>query len=308
MAAIVRSSGRAWLCARRAFCALLVVAALAGPATSLAETPPITLPDGRGLDPAGRMVSAGDFPAAALMLPGHGVLVDTTGSQINQLEAFNAQTLASEGAATPVAAISTNAAFWAQTGHLALAPDGATLYAAGGATDSVDSFKLPPAGPPLQTGTISTPGFAGGVAVSRDGSHIFVTVPFDSSHSYDKGSRLVRLGAGGAVDGSATTGSVPWDLTAGMAHGRELVITADRDGSTVSVFDAGTLALIRRIAVGRSPAAPTLTPDGTLLVLSTLDDTLSEVDPLSGQHAGFAAVEPDSKCARQRAGRPGRVE
>jgi hypothetical protein len=77
------------------------------------------------------------------MVPGYGVLVDTTGSQINQLEAFNAQTLASEGAATPVGAISTNAAFWAQTGHLVLAPDGATLYAASGATNSVDSFKLP---------------------------------------------------------------------------------------------------------------------------------------------------------------------
>jgi len=260
-----------------------------GPAAAPAA-PAITLPDGRGLSPAGTMVAGGDFPGAGLLAGAHGLLIDTTGSQPNQVAQLDPGTLAPIGTVTPRGAVSTSAAPWAQTGHLSLSPDGATLYAAGGATNGVDVFSLPVAGPPKQSATISAPGFVGGVAADPDGQHLFVTLPFDGSARYDKGTKLVRLSLAGPGSTTATTGAVPWDVTTGTVAGRSLVVTADRDAGTVSIFDSTTMRLVSRVYVGRQPAAPTFTPDGHLLVLASLDDALVEVEPLRGTIVGSVSL------------------
>jgi len=281
--------------ARVRFALLLgVLACVGSPDVARGNGTPIVLPDGRGLSPAGRMVAAGDFPAGALLDQRGGLLVDTTGSQPNEILSFDPATLALLGRRTPSGPISTSAAPWAQTGHLALGPDGLTLYAAGGATAAVEAFTIAGPGALAQSGTLTAPGFVGGVAADPDGRHVLATLPFDSKDRYDKGHQLVRLDRGGQPASTASTGLQPWDVAVGVVHGRTLVATADRAGATVTVLDAHTLAQVSQVPVGRQPAAPTFTADGHLLVLASLDDTLVELDPLAGHVTRRLALGPSA--------------
>jgi len=272
---------------------LLVLICAALPGVARGDAAPITLPDGRGLSPAGRMVAAGDFPAGALLVGG-GLLVDTTGSQPNEILGFDPATLALLGRRTPSGPISANAAPWAQTGHLALSPDGSTLYAAGGATQAVEAFTIAGPGTLVPSATLTAPGFVGGVAADSDGRHLFATLPFDYQDRYDKGHQLVRLDRDGQPASTVSTGRQPWDVAVGVAHGRALVATANRADGTVTVLDAHTLAPVSEVSVGRQPAAPTFTSDGHLLVLASLDDALVELDPLSGRVTRRLALGPSA--------------
>ncbi len=238
------------------------------------------------------MVAAGDFPGGAVLTAGEGLLVDTTGSQPNEILSFDPGTLAPLGRTMPWGLVSTGAAPWAQTGHLALSRDGLTLYAAGGATGGVEAFTVAGPGALVQSMTLTAPGFVGGVAADPDGRHVFATLPFDPRDRYDKGHLLARLDRLGGPSSTVPTGGQPWDVAVGTVRGRPLVATADRAAGTVTVLDAHTLAQLAQVPVGRHPAAPTFTPDGHLLVLASLDDKLVEIDPLIGQVTRRLALGP----------------
>ena len=255
--------------------ALTVPVLLLGSVVAVAAATPAS-------QPVGKMVAAGDFAAAAVLVPGGAVLTDSTGSQPNTVAAFDPASLTLLGQTQPHDDVSTDHAPWAQSGHLALSSDGSTLYASGGASNVVDTFAVEPTGV-VQTGTVAVPEFAGGVAVDGTNSALFVAQPFAAHALYNKGSTLLRVDLASGTTTSATVGRVPWDVATGSVGGRELVAVANRDDATVSVLDAGSLGLVRTIRVGRQPAAPTFTSDGHLLTVSTLDDTLTDADPLTGR-------------------------
>lgn len=268
---------------------------MAAAVTPAAGTAPIILPDGRGLSPAGSMVSAGDFPAGGLPVPGYGVVVADTGTQPNNLLTVDPGTGLVLDSTVPRGTVSAKAQPDAQSAHLALSPDGRTLYAAGGATGSVEVFSVPAAGPLVQTSTLVVPippgssSYIGGLAASSDGLTLYVTFPFGSGIN-GKGSALEAVPLAGGAPVVTTVGDHPLDVVWVAVAGRKLVVTADRASDQLSVVDPSTMTRLRTIAVGRQPAAPTLTADGHLLVVSTQDDTLTEVDPLTGAVAATVSL------------------
>ncbi|MDP5307041.1 YncE family protein [Paracoccus spongiarum] len=114
-----------------------------------------------------------------------------------------------------------------------------------------------------------------GVAVAPGGG-IFVTDWF--------GDRLTRLDAGLAPLWSAATGDAP----AGVAVSPDgvLVATADRDANAVSIFDAMTGRLLRRVrTAGEHPFGLTF-HDGRLWTADVQGNRVSVIDPIAGRLIG----------------------
>jgi len=297
--------------------ALLAFATLTAAHVSPAAAQAISLPDGRLLTPAGRMVASGDFPATAL-LDGGSLFVPTAGTGPNQLVTVDTQTLLARGVEpAPVPPPSTSAAPYALSGSAALDPTGSEIYLGAGGLKRIDVFATQPFS--TQVGAIDLGAFVGGVAVSQDGSRLFATLPFSDTAPFGKGSTVVALAnpfhgpastlptlppvpplppvAGGPapqvsppsltampapVQHSVTVGHHPLAVIDGRVAGREVVVVGNRDDGAVSVLDAGNLAPIATVATGRQPAALALTPDGReLLVVDSLDDSLAVVDTAS---------------------------
>jgi len=235
-------------------------------------------PSGRTITPAGTMVSAGDFPAAALLSPAGTLYVADAGETANYLDAYQTPSLAATFT-LPTAPASANAAPYTQSGNLALSPDGRTLYDAGGRTGVIRAFSATAAPTQSMTYTVAN-AYVGGVAVGRNGRYLFATLPFDGSRLYNKGRLLARVDTATGVVVTATVGQHPLAVADGVLRRgeREVMAVANRDDGTVGVLDTATLATIATVAVGRQPAALAFTADGShLLVVDSLDDELVDV-------------------------------
>lgn len=125
-------------------------------------------------------------------------------------------------------------------------------------------------------GGADLPEGAFGIAIAPGGG-VFVTEWYQG--------RLMRLDAGLHELWSVSTGKAP----AGVATDGLLVATGDRDDDQVSIFDAATGALLRRVAVGKHPYAVAF-HDGRLWTADVQSDTVSVVDPQSGAVIGTVAT------------------
>lgn len=85
-----------------------------------------------------------------------------------------------------------------------------------------------------------------------------------------------------------STGSAPAGLALSPDGG--WLATADRDANQVSIFDAQTLELRHRVTVGQRPFGITFSPDGRLFSADVGSNTVTAVDPVSGQVLGHAAT------------------
>lgn len=136
-----------------------------------------------------------------------------------------------------------------------------------------------PVGEPIAERTLD--GGPIGVAVDERRGRVFVSDWYNA-----------RVWVIAADDLSTTqvlsTGSAP----AGLAispDGRWLA-TADRDSNQVSIFDAESLDLRHRVTVGLRPFGVTFSPDGRLFSADVGSNTVTAVDPVSGQVLGHAAT------------------
>jgi len=256
----------------------LAVLAVSAFGAAPAAAAPSVLPDGRPLTPAGSLIAAGDFPAAEV-LSGRSLFVSDAGETPNTLLAVDTHTL-STTSTLPRASFppSTDAAPWAQTGGIALDSTGATVFVAGGQTGLVHAFTTTAA--PLETATIPVGGFAGGVAVARDGTHLFVTEPFDSHDRLGKGSTIAKVSLSGGRPQVARVGRHPLAVLDGITRaGHEIIAVANRDDASVSILDPRTLRRLATVRTGRQPESLALAAGGSqLLVLNSLDDSLAVID------------------------------
>lgn len=88
---------------------------------------------------------------------------------------------------------------------------------------------------------------------------------------------LVQAVRGESVAGSARSSS-PLALEP-QPSGTPRVWVANPDNDSVAVFDGGTLALVREIAVGTSPRSVAVAPDGRVWVVNRGASTVSIIDP-----------------------------
>jgi len=156
---------------------------------------------------------------------------------------------------------------------LALSPDGSAVYATGGTApaigQSVSAVTVAynaTTGAPIWTNASATPGPGGSIAVSPDGSTVFVA----NSVLNTTGPDLVAL--------NAATGTVRWTASPATASASQVIVSPD--GSTVFVLAQGLLAAYDA-ATGAprwsqtpaqiSPASIAVSPDGTKVFVTGLN-------------------------------------
>ncbi len=242
----------------------------------------IPTPGMRTLTPAGTMVSAGDFPAAAALTPGGTLLVADAGETVNYLDAFDTATMAATFV-TPTSSSGTGNNPAAQSGRLALSPDGRTVYSGGGTTGTIRAFSANATPAQMATYTVGNL-YVGAVAVGANGRYLYAAEPFDPGRPFGKGNTLARVDTSAGTVVTATVGAHPDALADGvLPRGRRAVVAvANRDDGAVSILDAATLAPIALVAAGRQPAALAFTGDGShLLVVDSLDDELVDIQTSS---------------------------
>lgn len=264
---------------------ITLVLTLAGASVKV-TTNGLPTPSNRTLMPAGTMVSAGDFPAAAVLSSDRSIIyVSDAGQTTNYLNAFNVATMAATfvapaiygGAASPTA----------QSGSIVLSPNGKTLYIGSGTTGGIGAFTASAA--PTQSMSYTVGSYVGGVAVGRSGRYLYAAEPFDVARGYQKGDILARVDTVTRAVITTTVGQTPFALVDGVIRRgrREIVAVANRDDGTLSIVDARTLTTIKTVPVGRQPVMLTFVDGGThLLVLDTLDDQLVDVETATWRVAG----------------------
>ncbi len=281
--------------------ALLVMAPESRIATPKAALGPMqaTLmrPTSRSISPAGTMVAAGDFPAAAVLSPA-GILYVTNASETpNQLNSFDTGAAMAAVTVIPTGPAQTNAAPYAQSGGIALSSDGKTLYTAGGRLGIIRAYSAgvtPVASTTYTIGPASTfDNFVAGVAVSHDGRYLYAALPFKDGAIDRKGKLIARVDTRDSSVVTATVGLQPLQVVDGFirrAH-REVVAVANRDDGTVSILDARTLAAVATVATGRQPAAMAFVDGGThLIVVDALDDDLVDIQTATWRVVGRVAL------------------
>jgi hypothetical protein len=136
--------------------------------------------------------------------------------------------------------------------------------------------------PPVPGPTYALRGgqFAGGVALSPDGSALFVTEPLDTTMAhYERGSKLTRFALPSGEPKTVTVGNNPLPVTTGTVGGATVVAVGNEGDGTVSVLAGDSVRPLATVAVGRHPAGLAFTKDGAdLIVVSSLDDRVADVD------------------------------
>jgi len=299
-----------------------------GATNALAATVPavpgtgIPLPTGRALAPAGTLLNGGDFPASAVYAGG-GFYAADNGQSTGSVEATNPAG-AFATTSVPLTTLTpppTNGKATANSGRLAVSPDGTSLYLPGAALGLLHTFSVGvPGGAPRETATVQIAGAPQiwGAAGLADGT-VVVTQTFRSGGlgpSTDQGSAVLKVNpTTGAVLGTVAVGREPFGIIAGMvpagpAHDAPMVeraVALDRDSGQLSVIDPATMTVTATVAVGRSPADAVFLPGGhDLLVTCSLDDTLLDIDtttwtvrnrlslrPAAGPGAGPTSIAVD---------------
>jgi YVTN family beta-propeller protein len=246
-----RASG---VCAALALAAIGLAVAAPDRRPGVVEKGVTLLPNGWRIAPAGRHAMIGDLPLAMLVSPdSRWAIVTNNGYEKPTLSVVELETLSAPDR-TPV-----HDAWLGLAWH----PDHRRFYASGGADGTVREFSWNGGRVALEksfdVGTAVKEGFLGGLAVSNDGSRVFVVDVL--------GQRLSAL--------DATTGSVAKRIAL-AAEPYTCLLSPDGatlyvslwGGAKVLLFDAKTLAPGPEIAVGEHPNAMALSSDGGRLFVA----------------------------------------
>jgi len=258
-------------------------------------------PVGYEVTPAGRQTALGDKPLNSAMSPdGRTLVVVNAGQSTQSLQVIDTRTSRvrqTVGYANTVVT-GTKQAEALYVG-LAWAHDGRTLYASGGGNEKIRVFSVTGQAlterPSLPLPTTDNAGkaanlFPAGIALSRDDSRLYVAdnqsdtlTTLDVTATPSRGT--VHTVAAGPTAGAAV--GLPADPYAGhnpfgvalSPDGRKVYVTS-QGGSSVSVFDASTRALLQVVAVRTHPNAVLVDPrSGTVYVANGDDDSVSVLEP-----------------------------
>jgi YVTN family beta-propeller protein len=220
------------------------------------------LPNGWRIAAAGRHVQIGDLPLNMLRSPdGRYIVVTNNGYAKPTLSVFD----------TALQAIAQRVPVDHAWLGLVWHPDGKRLYSAGANENTIYEFawsggRLKPAGkfalaPPqkLAGGALQNAGFIAGLAISRDGRHLYAT------HVFGEAVSLIDLEQRRVV-AKADLPAEPYTCLL-SADGKTLFVSV-WGGSRVMMFDAATLAPAGEVMVGAHPNALMLSKDGGRLFVA----------------------------------------
>lgn len=254
------------------------------------------LPTGRTIAPMGQQDDVGSFPANMALSPdGRWLAVTDTGFR-QYLSIVDAQSgqrvwqLAFNGR--------TNGLYYGLAWAPTLQQDGSRLlYASCGALDriavlSVDAYGVvhdtgrsleDPSSLPKEAGN-ARPNFEAGIALSSDGSKLYVAHNESSLYTDFKGSVSVLDTQTGKRLGEVTTAGFPYAIvaiTAGPNADKRLYVSSEMAGvvSDIDVSDPEHPKVQREIATGDHPIALLLNPSqNRLIVANASSDSISLVD------------------------------
>ena len=277
---------------------------------------PTPLPTGKLITPIGEQTEVGSFPVNLAVSPdGKYVVVTNSGFRqyltvlrmedgkvVSQLP-FNAprKDKPDDKAALYVG--------------LAFAPASAppfTLYASRGPEDKVSLHRLDadgnlseagrslenPSSLPKEAGN-AQPNFLAGIALSADGSRLYVANNMTSAYTDQKGSVSILDTRQNRVIGKVVTPGFPYAvaaLTRGENADKKIYVTSERD-SVVSVLDVSDPAapkLRRNVATGAQPIALAFDREQKrLYVANSGSDTISVLDTASDKVVGTVLLRPE---------------
>lgn len=243
---------------------LIVIASMAGILFSCEKAPELPgttkkgtlLPNRWILTPAGSNIPVGDLPLNMVISPDKKILAVTNNGYTRQFISLIDMKTDSVVAELPV-----EKSFYG----LAYSADGKRLFASGGADDEIlvwDTTKFPYEQLPLiHLEEIPSPKkiFPAGIAVSADGSSIYVAGNRDSTItvvSPETGKVVQRIPAG----------AYPYDVR--IVTSRNVLYTSLWGESAVAVIDLSTNTLLKKIQVGDHPNAMTVSSDQTRIFVA----------------------------------------
>lgn len=223
------------------------------------------LPGGRVLTPEGLNVEVDGFPMNVIAHPTERVAyVSNSGYALRVLQVLDVDT----GAV--LQQLPRVESFYG----LALSADASRLYAAGGVADRVDIYDVDPTGQLTAAGQLNVPGFPAGVALSEDGSTLYVAQFGDDSLA------AVDL-TSGAVTDTLDVGDGPYNLV--TIPGRNEVYVAGYADHRVTVVDVDSWTETERIEVGGNPLGLAVTADGATVYLAVANvDEILMIDTATG--------------------------
>ncbi len=211
----------------------------------------VLLPNGWRIAPAGRHVAVGDLPLAFAWTPdGSAMVVTNNGYDKPTLTIVDARTFAVR------TTIPVEQAWLGLAWH----PDGRRLYTTGG--DQVQEFAYDgDTLKPLRVFPLpaSPTALGGGIAVTPDGRHLFVTRALEQ--------KLIELSVeSGAIE---QTVDLPAEVYSCLLSrdGKRLFVSL-WGGARVMVFNAASAELVGDVRVGEHPNAMALAPSGDRLFVA----------------------------------------
>ena len=212
------------------------------------------LANGWRLAPAGRQLRVGTLPLNIVRSP-DGRYAVVTNNGLNR-PSFSVVDIAS----WTIKSTTTIEAAWL---GLAFSPDGAKLYSSGAGQNNVQEFTFTD-GTIARARTFALPpvaddGFAGGLAISRDGRTLFVTRLFAMTLS------AIDLGTGAVT---ATVPLIAEPYTAVVSPDGRSVFVSLWGGAVVQQFTSDSLTLVAEMATAEHPNAMAVSPDGRRLFVA----------------------------------------
>ena len=220
------------------------------------------LPNGWRIAPAGQHVQIGDLPLNMVPSPdGRYLIVTNNGYARPTLTVFD----------TKLESISNRVNIDYAWLGLAWHPDGKRLFSAGGNENTIYEFawmngRLKPVGKfsladpqKYSNGVMQNPGFIAGLAMSRDGRHLYAT------HVFGEAVSMIDVDQHKVV-AKATLPAEPYTCLL-SADGKTLFVSV-WGGARVMMFDAATLSPRGEVAVGGHPNALLLSKDGSRLFVA----------------------------------------
>jgi YVTN family beta-propeller protein len=158
---------------------------------------------------------------------------------------------------------------------LAFSADGSVLYAAVARANAVVAIDVHDLGAPTQLWTADVGRAPGRIALTGDGSRLFVA----NNESNDVS--VVDAGTGAVVD-TLPSGGGPIDVR--LSPDGASMVVSNGNANSLSIIDVRSLEIVRRIAVPGGPTGFSLSPDGsTAFVALYVDNGVSEVDLTTGE-------------------------